>query len=342
MRRNILLGLLLMLAPVLTLGQETASGPASEAKPVADTVEKVKDFGIISKGDKLKATFEIRNTGTAPLEITAVRPTCGCTVANFDRNIAPGGTGKIQAEVDTSAFTGPITKAIIAFTNDKDNPQINLVVKAEVRSFIEVLPRQLLRLNVLQGEPATDKVVLVSAEGSDFKVTGIDTAGGPYQASFRELADKERIPERKGPQWEVSVTVPGDAPEGMLNHKLIIKTTAEKAAEIPLNVSGVVRPIVQVIPPEIDFGSVPGDAPIGRNLILINNRQGAQLELTKVETDDPAFTAEVVPLQAGQRYQVAVSMAAGTAKGTHKATLKISTNDPARKQIDLPIKAVVQ
>jgi hypothetical protein len=342
MRRAFLLGLLLVVAPVLAGGQEAAPAPENEAKPVADIVEKTKDFGIVSKGDKLKASFEVRNTGTAPLEVTGVRPTCGCTVANYDKTVAPGGTGKIEAEVDTTAFTGPITKAILVFTNDKTNSQINLVVKAEVRSFIEVLPRQLLRLNVLQGEPATDKVVLVSADGADFKVTGVDVGGGPYKTAFRELAEKERIPERKGPQWEVAVTVPGDAAEGMLNHKLTIKTTAPKAPEINLNVSGVVRPIIQVIPPEIDFGTVPGDAPIGRNLILVNNRQGAQLELTKVETDNPAFTVEVVPLQAGQRYQVAISMAAGISKGTLNATLKISTNDPARGQIDLPIKAVVQ
>ena len=75
----------------------TAAEPPrpGRAPPVIDIVEKVKDFGVVAKGEKLQAVFEVRNTGQAPLEITQVRPTCGCTVADFDKTIAPGGTGKI-------------------------------------------------------------------------------------------------------------------------------------------------------------------------------------------------------------------------------------------------------
>lgn len=342
MKRNILVAFLLAVTPLLARAQEPVSGAGNEAKPVLDVQEKIKDFGIVPKGEKIQAVFEVRNTGQGPLEITQVRPTCGCTVASFDRTIPPGGTGKISAEVDTTAFTGPISKAVLVYSNDPTNPQLNLVIKAEVRAFIDVLPRPLIRLNVLQGEPATERVVLLAADGSDFKVTGIDTAGGPYQTSFRELPEKERVPDRKGSQWEVTVTVPANAPEGLLNQKLIAKTTVPKSPEVALNVSGVVRPIVQVIPGEVNFGTVPGDAPVGRNLILINNRQGTQLELTKVEVDNSNFTTEVIPLQAGQRFQIAVSLQAGAPKGTQKATLKITTNDPARKLLEVPVQALVQ
>jgi hypothetical protein len=342
MKRNIVLTALAVLIPALGLAQEAAPAAATESKPTIDVVEKVKDFGLVAKGETLKAVFEVRNTGTALLEITTVRPTCGCTVANYDKTIPPGGTGKIEADVDTTAFTGPIAKSVLVFSNDTANSQINLVVKADVRSFVEVLPRNLLRLNVLQGEPAIEKVTLVAADGGSFAVTGVDTAGGPYKVEYRELPEKERLPDRKGVQWEVAVTVPSDAPEGLLNHKLIVKTTQPKAAEITLQVSGVVRPIVQVVPAEINFGTVAGDAPVGRNVILINNRQGTQLELTKVEIDNPQFSHEIIPLQAGQRFQVAVTMKAGTPKGALKATLTIATNDAARKTISVPIQAIVQ
>ena len=342
MNRNIVLTALAVLVPTLALAQQAAPAAAQESKPAIDVVEKVKDFGMVAKGETLKAVFEVRNTGTAPLEITSVRPTCGCTVASFDKTIPPGGTGKIEADVDTTAFTGPIAKSILVFSNDQANNQINLVVRAEVRSFVEVLPRNLLRLNVLQGEPATEKVTLVSADGSAFAVTAVDAGGGPYQVEFRELAEKERLPERKGQQWEVKVTVPADAPEGLLSHKLVVKTTQPKAPEVTLQVSGVVRPIVQVVPAEINFGTIGGDAPVGRNVILINNRQGTQLELSKLEIDNPQFAHELIPLQAGQRFQVAVTMKAGTPKGAQKATLTITTNDPSRKVITVPIQATVQ
>ena len=342
MKRSFALAALVLMIPALALAQDAAPAAPAAAKPIADVSTKIQDFGMVPKGETLKALFIVKNTGTAPLEITSVRPTCGCTVANYDKTVPPGGSGKVEAEVDTTAFTGPIAKSILVLTNDPSNGQINLVVKAEVRSFVEVIPRNLLRLNVLQGEPAVEKVTLVSADGTDFKVTAVDAAGGPYKAEFRELPEKERLPDRQGAQWEVQITVPADAPEGLLNHKLLVKTTQPKAPEVTLQVSGVVRPIVQVVPAEVNFGTVGGDAPVGRNVILINNRQGAQLELTKIEIDNPQFTYELIPLQAGQRFQVAVTMKAGTPKGAQKGTLTIATNDAARKSISVPIQATVQ
>jgi hypothetical protein len=321
-----------------------AAQKAPEApQPAIDVVEKIKDFGTVPKGDKIRAIFDVRNTGKAPLEITQVRPTCGCTVASFDRTIPPGGTGKIAAEVDTTGFSGPISKAVLVFSNDPATPQVNLVIKADVRAFIEVLPRPLIIFrNVLQGEPASERLVLLSADGSDFKVESAEASGGTYQLVYKELGEKERIPDRKGSQWELTVTVPANAPEGMLNQKIVVKTTAAKAPEVTINVTGAVRPVVQVIPPQVNFGTVAGDALVGQNFLVVNNRQGTELQLSEVKVDNPNFATEVIPLQAGQRYQVAVSMKAGVPKGAQKATVKISTSDPLRKLIEVPIQAVVQ
>ena len=357
MRSMILSSIAAALLPVLSLAQQAtpavpaqpATGQAAAAakapagpKPVFEVVEKIKDFGVVPKGEKIKATFEVRNTGNAPLEIPQVRPTCGCTVASFDHTIPAGGTGKINAEVDTTGFSGPISKALIAFSNDPATPQVNLVIKADVRAFIEVLPRPLIVFrSVLQGEPATEKLTLVSADGSDFKVEGVNTTGGPYQVAFRELPAKERIADRKGSQWEVAVTVPANAPEGMLANKIVVKTNSAKAPEVSINVTGAVRPVVQVIPGEVNFGNVAGDALVGHNVLVINNRQGTELQLTDAKVDNANFSTEVLPLQAGQRYQVAVSLKAGAPKGTLKGTLKISTNDPVRKVIEIPVMAEV-
>jgi hypothetical protein len=344
--RALILGALLV-APVMVLAQQAAPSAeppkAAGPLPTIDIVEKIKDFGTVAKGEKLRAEFVVRNTGQAPLEITQVRPTCGCTVADFDRSIAPGTTGKIRAEVDTAAFSGPIAKAVLVFSNDPMTPQLNLVIKADVRSFVEVLPRALILFkNLLSGEAATEKVTLVSADASDFAVTGADAGGGPYKIAYRLLPESERIAERKGPQWEVTITVPADAPEGMLNHRIIVKTTAAKAAEVPINVTGAVRPIVQIIPAQANLGRVKSDAPVGSNVLLVNNRQGSQLEVTETAIDNKNFKVEVIPLQAGQRFQIAISLQVGAPKGVQNGTLRITTNDPLRKVIEVPVTAQVE
>jgi hypothetical protein len=347
MTRTIVCSLAAVLMVVAAGAQQPSPAAAQKApeapQPAIDIVEKIKDFGTVAKGEKVHATFEVRNVGKAPLEITQVRPTCGCTVANFDRTIPPGGTGKIAADVDTTGFSGPISKAVLVFSNDPATPQVNLVIKADVRAFIEVLPRPLVIFrNVLQGEPASEKLVLASADGSNFKVESAEASGGTYQLTYRELPEKERIPDRKGSQWELTVTVPASAAEGMLNQKIVVKTTAPKAPEVTINVTGAVRAVVQVIPAQVNFGTVAGDALVGQNFLIVNNRQGAELQLSEVKVDNSNFATEVIPLQAGQRYQVAVSLKAGVPKGTQKATVKITTSDPLRKLIEVPVEAVVQ
>jgi hypothetical protein len=366
---------ILTISVALLAGVAMAQKPAAQPQPVAtpgpvpiiDVVEKVKDFGVVSKGDPIQAVFEVKNKGFAPLEITQVRPTCGCTVADFDKTIPPGGTGKVRASVDTSAFNGPITKAVLVFSNDPATPQLNLVIKAEVRSMIEALPRNLLLFrSVLQGETATEKTVLVSADGTPFKVLGLQIKGkdyvdsgkksatggpiwvekgadkSPYEVAVRELPEKDRMPDRKGPQFEVSVTVPTTAPEGMLNDKVVVRTDMPKATEVPLTITGAVRAIIQVVPGEINLGKVKGDAPVGQPVLFINNRQGVELQITEAKVDNSAFTAEINPLQAGQRYQVVVTLKVGAAKGAIKATLKVTTNDALRKVIEVPIQVTIE
>jgi hypothetical protein len=121
-----------------------------------------------------------------------------------------------------------------------------------------------------------------------------------------------------------------------------VKTTAPQAPEVTINVTGAVRAVVQVIPAQVNFGTVTGDALVGQNFLVVNNRQGAELQLSDVKVDNSNFVTEVIPLQAGQRYQVAVSLKAGVPKGTQKATVKITTSDPLRKLIEVPVQAVVQ
>ena len=100
-----------LMAP-FAVAQEKAAATEAAKGPRLTLVEPVKDFGTVPKGQKLDWSFEVRNTGTTDLEILAAKPACGCTVADFDKVIKPGQTGKVTAHVDTTNFAGPIAKPV--------------------------------------------------------------------------------------------------------------------------------------------------------------------------------------------------------------------------------------
>ncbi len=93
----------------------------------SDTV----DYGNIAKGSDGVRVFEFTNTGDAPLVVTDVKSSCGCTVPKKpDGPIAAGATGTIQVKYDTNRV-GPIRKTITVYSNASE-PVLALKINGEV------------------------------------------------------------------------------------------------------------------------------------------------------------------------------------------------------------------
>ena len=91
------------------------------------------DYGVIDKGSDGVRVFEFTNTGDAPLIISKVSSSCGCTIPKKpEKPILPGQTGEIQVKYDTKRV-GPIRKAITVISN-ASTPTKVLKIKGEVKA----------------------------------------------------------------------------------------------------------------------------------------------------------------------------------------------------------------
>ena len=104
-----------------------------------DTVAKIEfksetvDYGEIAKGSDGVRVFEFTNTGNAPLIISKVSSSCGCTIPKKpEAPILPGKTGEISVKYDTNRV-GPIRKAITVISN-ADIPTKVLKIKGEIKA----------------------------------------------------------------------------------------------------------------------------------------------------------------------------------------------------------------
>ncbi len=329
LRRTLLLTALAALAAV----------PAFAQAPKMVVDQMVLDFGTVTQGVTVDATFTLRNQGDATLEVRAVRPTCGCTVAKFDPEVAAGGTGTIHATLDTSSFKGPISKSLLVMTNDPEKPSVNLVLKADVQPIIEVLPRPVVRFNTIQLQPVTEKVVVVTELEKPFKITGV-TSSVPYITSqVRALEEGERLEGKQARQYEVALTLAENAPVGPVNAEITIATDNPKAKEVPVRVFGVVRALLQVTPTQLQFGQVEASMQPGRNVVVVNNREVEPVQVTGAEVNDPAFEAAVLTIEDGRRYQVTVTVKPDASPGSRDASLTIRTTDPQFPTLQVPVRA---
>ena len=105
-------------------------GAKIEFKDADNTI----DYGTVTKeSDNGVRVFEFTNTGDAPLIITNVQSTCGCTVPSKPKEpIMPGKTGQIEVKYNMNP--GPIRKTITVESNavNYEGGKVALKIKGTV------------------------------------------------------------------------------------------------------------------------------------------------------------------------------------------------------------------
>ena len=82
------------------------------------------EVGQIPQGTPKEIQFEFKNSGKTSVVITSVKPSCGCTAADYTKEpVAPGKSGIIKA-IYNAASAGPFTKTVTVTTSADETPKI--------------------------------------------------------------------------------------------------------------------------------------------------------------------------------------------------------------------------
>lgn len=141
MRYVILMMMLAILTPAVSAGAQQVSvtkvpaGESLEALPRLILDQPVHEAGEIEAGTTITHEFIIKNEGRAPLLISEVRAGCGCIVPAFDKNIAPGDSGKVTISMKVyREWAGhSLRRTAWVITNDPISPQVRLTMNATIK-----------------------------------------------------------------------------------------------------------------------------------------------------------------------------------------------------------------
>jgi hypothetical protein len=103
-----------------------AARDANSSKfPVLTFEETEHDFGEIEARKPVETVFNYKNTGDAPLVITDIKSSCGCTVPkDWTREpLAPGDSGKFTVRYNGSG-ANKITKTITVTANTEKGKEV--------------------------------------------------------------------------------------------------------------------------------------------------------------------------------------------------------------------------
>jgi hypothetical protein len=124
---------LLTVMAALLIGISGTVSAQDDPKPVSGIAwtSTTIDFGKIEQGKPVSAEFEFKNPTMVPLIISSVRPTCGCTIADYPKEpVQPSNSGKIAVTFN-AASSGVFTKTIMVTSNAAEG-NTALVIKGEV------------------------------------------------------------------------------------------------------------------------------------------------------------------------------------------------------------------
>jgi hypothetical protein len=315
-----------------------ATAPTEPAKaPKLVATETTRDAGKVARGEQITQEFEIRNDGDADLAIRSVQPSCGCTVAAFDRRIAPGKTGKIKVIIHTDAFTGPIAKAVTVYSNDAATPRLVLTVKAEIAAHVLAEPSYVRFVQTQTMAPETTDVTVWSPDDPKFQVTGADSSLPYVTAKVRPADDAEKVAAGVGPQWRVEVSLSSDAPVGPLSDFLVVHTNHPQQETLQLPLSGVVRPVLHLSQDAARFGDIALAGQARQVVLKLVNFGDQPVEVSSVQADQEGISARAEVIESGKRWNIVVSLAPSMHKGKIDAQLKIETTSPVIPVLEVPV-----
>ncbi|HZI26306.1 MAG TPA: DUF1573 domain-containing protein [Chryseolinea sp.] len=127
--------LILMVSMLVTplLAQQLASINAVPAweTPAFSWTTTTYDFGKIKLNTPVTHEFRFTNSGNAPLVISSVQASCGCTVTDYSKDpIGPGAEGYVKATYN-AAKVGVFAKSVTVKANAEDSI-VQLTIKGEV------------------------------------------------------------------------------------------------------------------------------------------------------------------------------------------------------------------
>lgn len=326
----------LFLSSLLTVC--VASSAFAAARAVAP--EPIVDVGKVAQGDKVEHSFELRNEGDAVLVVREVKPACGCTVAEFDKSIAAGASGKIKTVLSTSAFSGPIAKSVQVFTNDSQTPEITLVIKAVIQPRIEVDPGYA-RFIVIEGKGSESSTqTLWTTDGPELTIRSVRSPYPFVKATYARV-EQETGAAAGGQKWQVRLTIDRDkAPVGPLADYVEIETNHPGQAIVKIPVSGFVRPELSVTPKLAELGSRKIEAPYETSF-EVRNQTDAEILVESVAADVDGVGVEFEEVEKGKLYKVVLTLSPEMAKGPFTGKLQISTTSKRNPLVEIDLSGTI-
>jgi hypothetical protein len=314
------------------------AAPAGALRADLRCPEPLFQAGEVRGGAPLVHRFRLLNAGPTPVEVTEVKPGCGCLRPQLDRRVfRPGESGTLTVEVNTlTQPEGPNTWRAVVRLAGGGQAELPLFIAAVVVSEVSVRPATLvvytdtalgheLTLRDRRPRPLTVKAAVTTCPHVRARVSG------------------PRRDEANGWLWSVALEVQAGCPEGRHEAMLHLHTADPTYAElkVPFTVVKRAPQRVSAVPAEVSLLGAHGQA-LPARVVLLGSSDERPVEVEGVEVSHPAVRCTWAPgpgPRATLRIQVEAARVAGDSL---QASVRVRLSKPGPQTLVIPVRCNVR
>jgi hypothetical protein len=289
------------------------------------------DFGKIQANEVVRHDFIFTNVGTTRLELTDVRPSCGCTTAGtWDRSVEPGQRGKIPLQFNSAGFSGTVSKSATVTCNDPTQPTVILSLRATVWKAIDVNPAYAYFF-VTEANLANESRVIriTNNQEEDLKLSDLQCTNSAFKAELKTI--------KPGKEFEVHIRLAPPLSAPTTQGQITLKTSSTNLPLISINSIVTVQPSISVMPQQLYLPTGPVQS---NNLYSITIRNNGA---TNIALSDPTVNVEGASVklqenQPGKVFTVQVSFPPGyQLPAGRPVELAVRSTHPQQPLIKVPV-----
>ncbi|MBN1348097.1 hypothetical protein JXJ21_01675 [candidate division KSB1 bacterium] len=257
-------------------------------------------------------------------------------MADFDKVIPPGQTGKITATLSTQKYRGILNKSIVVVSNDPKTPKLTLYFKCSILG-VKVLPMSNVYFNTRVGVEQTKELTIATI--GENRLTVYARSSSPNIKTRLEKTGGDQKPTSANEYWEqykLFITIPDTYPEGRFSGSVTLITDSDFDPSIKLPVSGAVQPSLVVSPGTVRMLSdANGNLP--PRFVKITRRFESGLELTKISAEPAQLKVSQEETRKGEQFTLKLIWTEPEKKGIYQGRVVVHTNDTRKPVIDIPV-----
>lgn len=287
--------------PIATPAAQPAPASTNAALlPKIQFATPIYDFGKGKVSEPVKYDFVFTNTGQATLEITAVQPLCGCTLAgDWTHKVEPGKTGIVPIQYNAAAAPGPVDKAVNVTCNDPSQPTVVLKIKGTIWKPVEVVPTYaVFNVTADSVSNATSIVRIINNEETLLTVSAPESNSRFFVA---ELKTKQ-----PGKEFEVIVRPVPPMDGGNTQGAITLKTSSTNLPVININAAVMLQPTLVANPPVISLPAAPNTNNV-RPVIHIRNNGSSAFTLSDPVVNTKGVDVQIKEIEPGRYASLTVT-----------------------------------